>query len=71
MNPLSKRGFATNVRLRKDRPFTVRYIMGMATIPNGFDIVKKIQPTKDGQVRLLAQSGKGAMANVDASFLYE
>ena len=71
VNPLSKRGFATNVRLRKDRPFTVRYIIGMATIPNGFDIVKKIQPTKDGQVRLLAQSGKEAMANVDASFLYE
>ena len=45
VNPLSKRGFATNVRLRKDRPFTVRYIIGMATIPNGFDIVK-IQPTK-------------------------
>ena len=70
-NPLSDRGFATHVRLRKDRPFTVRYIIGMAVIPAGFDIVKKIQPGKDGQLQLTAQSGKTAMANVDASFLYE
>ncbi|MDD5198296.1 MAG: hypothetical protein PHC88_00705 [Terrimicrobiaceae bacterium] len=69
-NPLTRAGTPTCVRLDPQRPFAVNYIMAMAEIPRGFDIVKTIHSSADGKsVRLASKSGKSVSVAVDTSFL--
>lgn len=69
-NPLSKRGFPTCVNLKAGEPLTVRYIMGVATIPAGFDRVGRIERAeKPSTLVLHAANGKHADARVDSQHL--
>lgn len=69
-NAWTRAGVATNVQLDPQRPFIVNYIMGMAEIPKGFDIVRRICPSTDRtSATLVAKSGKTAVVQVDSSFL--
>ncbi len=65
-----KNPWRTCLTLRPDRPLVVNYIIGVASIPRGFDRVARITPRKGG-VTLYARSGKRAEAAVDVGFLYE
>lgn len=67
-NPLSRRGIPTTVTLNAKKPFSVRYLFGMAAIPRGFDRVAAIEPAKGG-ITLVAANGKRASAAVDLGFL--
>jgi hypothetical protein len=67
-NPVSKQGIPTCVTLSKTAPLVINLILGVAAIPSGFDIVKSIEPTKDG-VRLTSRSGKSVTSRVDLGFL--
>jgi len=73
-NPLSKRGFATHLKLRARTPLHVAYIMGLAAVPVGFDRVAGDQEVRrrhpvaigqwengDGQSRL--EFSKNAQAS--------
>jgi hypothetical protein len=51
-------------------PLNVNYIMAVAEIPRGFNLVKKILPGKDG-VLLLSTTGHRIFAPLKTSFLYE
>ncbi|MCL5095925.1 MAG: hypothetical protein M1608_00015 [Candidatus Omnitrophica bacterium] len=69
-NPLSEKGYTTAVRLNPKRPLAVRYIMGITSIPAGFDRVASIEPGGGkGQIILRSASGKRAQAAVDLDFL--
>ncbi len=69
-NPLSRRGFPTSNNLRPDREYHVKYIMGVAEIPAGFDRVASITPDKDYQhITLTSASGKKVRSQIDVSFL--
>ena len=69
-NPLSEKGFSTNIQLQSRKPFTVNHILGMTNIPTGFDIVKTLKPINGNSIQITAESGKQATAKVDSSFLY-
>ncbi|MBT4222942.1 MAG: hypothetical protein HOD72_00610 [Opitutae bacterium] len=70
-NALRDKGFITHIQLRDRNPFTVNHILGMANIPPGFDIVKKLKPINNSSIQITSQSGKQAIAKVDSRFLYE
>ena len=69
-NPLSLRGFSTCHQFTPKTPMVVNYIMAVAAIPKGFDRVKSIWPSKNGQsVKLTSRSGRTVVAGVDLDFL--
>ncbi len=69
-NPISRKGFPTCLTLNPKQPLVVPYIMGVATIPAGFDRVASIQATPGNRViRLQSASGKQVRAAVDLNFL--
>ncbi|HEX4121401.1 MAG TPA: hypothetical protein VH619_12340 [Verrucomicrobiae bacterium] len=67
-NALSEKGFPTTVTLRPDSPLAVSYIMGVASIPPGFNRVSRIE-AGEGQIILHSAGGKQATAAVDLDFL--
>ena len=70
-NALNRRGLATTIALSPKKPTVVNYIMALAEIPAGFDIVKSIVATKDGRgVELTSKSGRKARAEVNLPFLF-
>jgi hypothetical protein len=70
-NALNRRGLPTTLTLSPKRPTVVNYIMALAEIPAGFDIVKSIAPTRDGAgVVLTAKSGKKASMALNVPFLF-
>ena len=71
-NALSRRGYRTSFNLRPDTEYHIKYIMGVAEIPRGFDRVATIVPDRDYQhITLTSASGKKACSQVDASFLFD
>jgi hypothetical protein len=69
-NPISRKGFPTCLSLNPRKPLVVPYIMGVATIPAGFDRVASIQAARGNQAILLqSASGKQTRAAVDIGFL--
>lgn len=69
-NPLSVGGHPTCVRLRRDRPCVVNYLMAVAATPAGFDRVTSITAAADGRsVSLRSASGKRVEVALDVSFL--
>jgi hypothetical protein len=64
-NPLSERGIPTCVELDAKKPLVVRYVMGIARIPRGFDRVVAVDRDSDGKgIVLRSESGKEARAEV-------
>lgn len=57
-NDFNRQGYATTLTFEPDQPCRIPYIMAVARIPLGFDIVSRIDPLDDDQgVRLTAASG--------------
>jgi len=67
-NPFTKKGFCTTLRLKRNRPLVVNYVMAVAAIPAGFDRVKRITAAR-GKATLLAKSGKRVEVPLDTPFL--
>lgn len=67
-NELSRRGVATVLHLKPRMPTAINYIMGVASIPSGFDRVKSISPNVGG-VLIKAESGATVHHEVDLDFL--
>lgn len=71
-NSLNRAGVATCVKLNPLKPLAVNYIMAVAEIPKGFDIVESILPSVDGKSILVrSKSGKTLSSELDLSFLSE
>ena len=71
-NALSARGIPTCLRLDPRKPLAVNYIMGVASIPAGFDRVVSIEPQASRQaITLQSASGKSTEAQVDLDFLFK
>ena len=69
-NLLSKLGIPTVVKLDPRRPLVVPYIMGMASIPAGFDRVREIVASdNEHSVCLVSHSGKKTRAPLCVDFL--
>jgi hypothetical protein len=69
-NPLSRKGFPTCLKLSPSKPLVVPYIMGVASIPAGFDQVASIHAVPGKQSILLkSASGRRVEAAVDVEFL--
>jgi len=66
-NPLARRGVPTVLRLRPAAPLVVNYVMGVAAIPRGFDVVRRVRFARD-HVVLTAASGATVAHAVDLSF---
>jgi len=70
-NALNRRGLATTLTLSPKKPTVVNYIMAMAEIPAGFDVVKTIAPARAGAgVVLTAKSGKRVGVELNVPFLF-
>ncbi|MCB1106103.1 MAG: hypothetical protein KDK74_15350, partial [Cephaloticoccus sp.] len=67
-NPLSRAGVPTVHRLRPTVPLWVNYIFGVAAVPAGFDVVRRVLPRGD-HIVLCTRSGHRARHPVDLSFL--
>lgn len=71
-NPLNKAGIETIVQLDPKKPLSVPYIMAVAAIPRGFDVVKSIRSSADGKsVTLTSQSGKTITVPLNVNFVTE
>lgn len=69
-NPISKRGFPTTLELSPRTPLVVPYIMGMVSLPAGFDRVRDILPVDEGNsVQLVAHSGRKVVTPLCLDFL--
>lgn len=68
-NSLNQRGIPTSVVLTPARPLVVNFIMAMAGIPAGFDIVKTIS-VKENSVTLVSASGKSISVPLQPDFIY-
>lgn len=68
-NPLSARGYATCLHLRRHRPTEIRYIMAVAEIPRGFEAVTNIRPVSGG-VEVESDRGQRVSVPVDWEFLH-
>lgn len=69
-NTLNAKGFPTCITFDPRMPTAIRYIMGVATVPSGFNKVAAIEPTSGRQeVVLRSQNGKRVQVRVDLSFL--
>jgi hypothetical protein len=70
-NGWTRAGVTTTVRLDPRQPLVINYIMAMAEIPRGFDVVKTIQIDAGKKLaKLVSKSGKKVFTKVDASFLF-
>ncbi len=70
-NELNRAGVPTHAKLDPKRPTAINYIMAVAAIPRGFDIVKTIKPARDNQsVTLTAKSGKQVTCPLNVAFLH-
>ena len=65
---LSVQGLKPHHVFDAKQPFTVRYIMGVAGIPKGFDRVRDIVAGNDA-VRLVSDSGKAVETPVNGEFV--
>lgn len=69
-NGLTRAGIPTCLQLQPKRPTVINYIMALAEIPRGFDIVKSIRVAADKRsVRLVSQSGRVVPVKVNVEFL--
>jgi hypothetical protein len=69
-NPISRKGFPTCLALKPRKPLVVPYIMGVASIPAGFDRVASIRAAQGNRAIILeSASGRQAKAAVDLDFL--
>jgi len=69
-NSLSARGIPTCLRLEARAPLVVKYIMGLAKIPAGFDRVVSIQALSGNRaIELRSASGRRTETHVDLDFL--
>lgn len=69
-NPFSRLGYPTSLRLHETEPLVVRYIMGVAAIPPGFDRVVSVEPVRNGHgIELRSSRGKRVRAAVNVDFL--
>lgn len=66
-NPLSRAGVPTTLTLHPDRPLSVRYVMGVAAVPAGFDIVQQVL-FRSGHIVLCARSGRRVEHPLDLTF---
>jgi len=66
-NPWTRRGAVTALNFSPKRPTSIRYIMGVARIPRGFQFVRDVRFEKDGIV-LIGNRGR-ASARVDWRFV--
>ena len=70
-NALTRRGIPTTLMLSPKKPLVVNYIMAVAEIPVGFDVVKSIVGTRDGEgVELTSKSGKKVSTPLNVPFLF-
>jgi len=67
-NILTKADVKTCAQLVATRPLVVNYIMGMAAIGRGFDVVERIEADGKG-VKIAARSGQVVNVRVDIDFL--
>jgi hypothetical protein len=67
-NALSRRGVATRLLMRRNRPFVVRYVTAVAEVPRGFDEVRSIRRARGG-VALTAVSGRRVTVPLDVGFI--
>ncbi len=67
-NALSRRGVKTALRLSPKAPLSVAYVMGVAAIPPGFDVVSRIGFHRDHAV-FFSRSGHRLEHPVDLGFL--
>jgi len=70
LNPVSRLGIPTIIRLQPRWPLVVNYIMGVAAAPAGFEEVADIVPVKGG-IALLSKNGKKIFAPLRLEFLQE
>jgi hypothetical protein len=71
-NPISAKGFPTCLRLDARKPLAVNYIMGVASIPAGFDRVVSIQALPGNKaIALRSASGKRTETPVDLGFVLD
>lgn len=73
-NPLNRKGIPTAVTLHPKRPLDVRYIVGVAEVPRGFDRVKELRVSAGAKgaaevIELVAASGKRVRVAVETDFL--
>jgi len=69
-NLLNREGIETCVRMDPKHPFAVNFIMAVAAIPRGFDIVKSIRASADGtSVTLRSKSGKAIQTPLNVAFV--
>jgi hypothetical protein len=67
-NDFSRRGIATVLRLRRDRPLRIPYVMGVLALPRGFDSVRRVR-FKGDQAIFTALSGRQVVQTLDRDFL--
>jgi hypothetical protein len=69
-NPLNRAGIPTVAQLDPRKPTTINYIMVLAEIPRGFDIVQSIRASADRKsVTLTSKSGCKVSVKVAVTFL--
>lgn len=67
-NPWNAKGVPTSLKFSPARAARIPYIMGVAALPDGFDVVRSIRRTDTG-VRLTSANGRQIDHAVDLSFL--
>ncbi|MBM3734475.1 MAG: hypothetical protein FJW39_01705 [Acidobacteria bacterium] len=67
-NPVSRLGIPTFRTMDGARPTVINYIQGAARVPEGFDIVERVE-FEAGRITLIARSGKSVAAPVNHEFL--
>lgn len=67
-NTLSRQGFATTLRLRRDRPTRIHYVMGVVATPSAFGPVKAIRAAPGG-IEICPLRGPPVRADIDIEFL--
>ena len=67
-NPWKEKGVPTSIGFVAGKATRIPYIMGLAPLPAGFDIVRAIERTATG-IRIQSASGAGIEHSVDTSFL--
>jgi hypothetical protein len=68
-NEVNRAGIPTSMVLSPSEPLVVNTIMGVVSIPNGFDNVKSIK-AGEGDILLESTSGKSVSSEIDIPFLY-
>ncbi|HRG54717.1 MAG TPA: hypothetical protein PLG56_01670 [Lacunisphaera sp.] len=68
-NDFSRRGIATTLPLRRDRPLRIPYVMGVLALPRGFDSVRSVRFMGDRAI-FTAVSGRRVVQTLDRDFLF-